>query len=123
MSTHTNTSELHPYRTLPAEFPRRPTRPVRVGNVIIGGGHPVVVQSMITEKTRDVPACVEAIVRMHRAGCEIVRVTAPTLQDAYAIGEIRAELNRRALPVALVADVHHDGTRIAVETAKHVDKV
>ncbi len=109
--------------TLPIEFPRWPTRPVRVGPVTIGGGHPVVVQSMITENTRDVPACVDAILRLHRAGCEIVRVTAPTLNDAYAIGEIRAELERRGQPVALVADVHHDGTRIAVEVAKHVHKV
>jgi len=105
------------------DYPRRPTRPVRVGNVIVGGGHPIVVQSMITENTRDVPACVEAILRLHRAGCELARVTAPTLQDAYAIGAIRAELARRGVPVALVADVHHDGTRIAVEVARHVDKV
>lgn len=104
-------------------LPRRKTRPVRVGNVVIGGGHPVVVQSMITEHTRDVPACVEAILRLHRAGCEIVRVTAPTLNDARAIGEIRSELQRRGTPVALAADVHHEGTRIAVEVAKHVDKV
>ncbi len=104
-------------------MPRRRTRPVRVGSVTIGGGHPVVVQSMITEHTRDVAACVEAILRLHRAGCELVRVTAPTLNDAHAIGAIRAELARRGTPVPLAADVHHEGTRIAVEVAKHVDKV
>ncbi len=104
-------------------LPRRRTRPVRVGNVIIGGDHPVVVQSMINVPTRNVAACVDAIERLYRAGCEIVRVTAPTMEDARAIGEIRALLKRRGLSVPLAADVHHDGTRIAVEVARHVDKV
>ncbi|MBI3944719.1 MAG: flavodoxin-dependent (E)-4-hydroxy-3-methylbut-2-enyl-diphosphate synthase, partial [Armatimonadetes bacterium] len=113
----------NPHRELAMEFPRWRTRPVRIGNVVIGGDHPVVVQSMITENTRDVDACVASIRRMHRAGCEIVRVTAPTLQDAHAIGRIRAELGRRGEPVALVADVHHEGARIAIEVAMHVDKV
>ncbi len=104
-------------------LPRRRTRPVRVGNVIIGGDHPVVVQSMINVPTRNVAACVYAIERLYRAGCEIVRVTAPTMEGARAIGEIRALLKRRGLSVPLAADVHHDGTRIAVEVARHVDKV
>ncbi len=104
-------------------LPRRRTRPVRVGNVIIGGDHPVVVQSMINVPTRNVAACVDAIERLYRAGCEIVRVTAPTMEGARAIGEIRALLKRRGLSVPLAADVHHDGTRIAVEVARHVDKV
>jgi (E)-4-hydroxy-3-methylbut-2-enyl-diphosphate synthase len=105
------------------EYPRRRTRPVRVGPIVIGGTAPIVVQSMITEDTRDVPACVEAIKRLADAGCELVRVTAPTLRDAYAIGEIQAELRRQGVPVPLVADVHHEGTQIAVEVARHVDKV
>lgn len=103
--------------------PRRRTRPVRVGRVVIGGGHPVVVQSMITEETRNVPACVQDILRLWEAGCEIVRVTAPSMMEARAIGEIRAELERRDSLVPLVADVHHQGASIAVEVAKHVDKV
>jgi (E)-4-hydroxy-3-methylbut-2-enyl-diphosphate synthase len=105
------------------EYPRRRTRPVRVGRVTIGGGHPVVVQSMITSYTRDVEACVAETLRMAAAGCEIVRITAPSLRDAQAIAEIRAELQRRGSEVPLVADVHHEGTKIAEEVAKHVDKV
>jgi (E)-4-hydroxy-3-methylbut-2-enyl-diphosphate synthase len=105
------------------EYPRWPTRPVRVGPIVIGGTAPIVVQSMITEDTRDVPACVQAIKRLADAGCELVRVTAPTMRDAYAIGEIQAELRRQGVPVPLVADVHHEGTQIAVEVARHVDKV
>lgn len=104
-------------------YPRRNTRPVRVGNVTIGGGHPVVVQSMTTAHTRDVDAVVTETVELWRAGCEIVRVTAPTMGDAVAIGEIRAKLDALGCPVPLAADVHHDGSKIAVEVAKHVDKV
>lgn len=104
-------------------YPRRPTREVRVGSVSIGGTHPIVVQSMITENTRDVQACVAAILRLHAAGCEIVRVTTPTMADARCLGAIKEELDRRGAPVPLVADVHHQGTDIAVEVAKYVDKV
>jgi (E)-4-hydroxy-3-methylbut-2-enyl-diphosphate synthase len=105
------------------EQPRRRTRAVRVGDAVIGGDAPILVQSMITEETRDVPACVEAIVRLYQAGCELVRVTTPTMSDARCLGEIRAELDRRGYRIPLVADVHHQGTDIAVEVAKYVDKV
>ncbi len=104
-------------------FPRRATRPVRVGSITVGGGHPVVVQSMITEETRNVPGCVEQIIAMHRAGSEIVRVTTPNMQEARCLGEIKAELKRRYQDVPLVADVHHQGSDIAVEVARYVDKV
>ncbi len=105
------------------EYPRRWTRPVRVGDKIIGGMAPVLVQSMITEDTRNVPAAVEQIIRMYEAGCELVRVTAPSIRDAQAIGEIKAELGRRGVNVPLVADVHHEGQQIALEVAKYVDKI
>jgi (E)-4-hydroxy-3-methylbut-2-enyl-diphosphate synthase len=107
----------------PTEFPRRRTRPVRVGPHIIGGNAPILVQSMITADTRNVPAAVAQIIELYENGCELVRVTAPTLRDAHAIGEIRAELQRRGIPVPLVADVHHEGQQIALEVAQYVDKV
>lgn len=103
--------------------PRRPTRAVRVGSVFVGSSHPVVVQSMITEETRDVEACVASILRLHRLGCEIVRVTTPTLADARCLGEIKQVLVQRGANVPLVADVHHQGSEIAVEVARFVDKV
>ena len=105
------------------EYPRRRTRPVPVGNAVIGGSAPVLVQSMITEDTRNIEGAVRQIIQMYEAGCELVRVTAPSIRDAQAIGEIRAELQRRGVPVPLVADVHHEGLPIALEVAKHVDKV
>jgi (E)-4-hydroxy-3-methylbut-2-enyl-diphosphate synthase len=104
-------------------YPRRITRPVRAGGVTIGGGNPVVVQSMITEETHNVPAAVEQIIAMHRAGSEIVRVTTPNMAEARCLADIRAALKRKYQDVPLVADVHHQGSDIAVEVARYVDKV
>ena len=105
-------------------FPtRRKTREVRVGNITIGGDNPIVVQSMTTAYTSDVEACVNQAVNLWRAGCELVRVTAPNLREAVAIGEIKDKLRAMGCDVPLVADVHHQGSDIAVEVAKHVDKV
>jgi (E)-4-hydroxy-3-methylbut-2-enyl-diphosphate synthase len=102
---------------------RRKTRPVKVGNVTIGGGHPVVVQSMINEDTMDIAGSIAAIRRLHEIGCEIVRVTVPSIGHAKAVGKIREQLEQTYQPVPLVADVHHNGMKIALEVAKHVDKV
>ena len=102
---------------------RRKTRPVPVGSVTIGGGHPVVVQSMINEDTLDIEGSVAAIRRLHEIGCEIVRVTVPSMAHAKALAEIKQKLAATYQPVPLVADVHHNGMKIALEVAKHVDKV
>jgi (E)-4-hydroxy-3-methylbut-2-enyl-diphosphate synthase len=102
---------------------RRKTRPVKVGNVTIGGGYPVVVQSMINEDTLDIDGSVAAIRRLHEIGCEIVRVTVPSIAHAKALAEIKQKLLATYQPVPLVADVHHNGMKIALEVAKHVDKV
>lgn len=102
---------------------RRQTRPVRVGNITIGGGYPVVVQSMINEDTMDIEGSVASIRRLHEMGCEIVRVTVPSVGHAKAVGEIKQKLAATYQPVPLVADVHHNGMKIALEVAKHVDKV
>ncbi|MEM9264035.1 MAG: (E)-4-hydroxy-3-methylbut-2-enyl-diphosphate synthase [Cyanobacteria bacterium P01_F01_bin.13] len=102
---------------------RRKTRPVPVGSVTIGGGAPVVVQSMINEDTLDIEGSVAAIRRLHEIGCEIVRVTVPSLGHAKALVKIKEKLAATYQPVPLVADVHHNGMKIALEVAKHVDKV
>ncbi|MFZ9849806.1 MAG: (E)-4-hydroxy-3-methylbut-2-enyl-diphosphate synthase [Vulcanococcus sp.] len=102
---------------------RRKTRSVRVGDVWIGSEHPVVVQSMINEDTLDIDGATAGIRRLHEAGCEIVRVTVPSLAHAKAMGEIRQRLESTYQPVPLVADVHHNGMKIALEVAQHVDKV
>lgn len=107
----------------PTTYPRRKTRPVRVGDVTIGGVHPVVVQSMCTEETHQIDAVVEQIIALHREGSEIVRVTTPNLAEAQCLEEIRAKVIERYRAVPLTADVHHQGSQIAVEAAKYVDEV
>lgn len=102
---------------------RRKTRTVAVGNVSIGSEHPVVVQSMINEDTLDVEGSVAAIRRLHEQGCEIVRVTVPSMAHARALADIKEKLAQTYQRVPLVADVHHNGMKIALEVAKHVDKV
>ena len=102
---------------------RRKTRSVRVGDVWMGSEHPVVVQSMINEDTLDIEGATAGIRRLHEAGCEIVRVTVPSLAHAKAMGQIRQRLIDTYQPVPLVADVHHNGMKIALEVAQHVDKV
>jgi (E)-4-hydroxy-3-methylbut-2-enyl-diphosphate synthase len=102
---------------------RRKTRPVKVANITIGGGYPVVVQSMINEDTLDIDGATAAIRRLHEIGCEIVRVTVPSVAHAQAVGEIKQKLLQTYQQVPLVADVHHNGMKIALEVAQHVDKV
>jgi (E)-4-hydroxy-3-methylbut-2-enyl-diphosphate synthase len=102
---------------------RRKTRPVPVGDITIGGGHPVVVQSMINEDTLDIEGSVNAIRRLHEIGCEIVRVTVPSLAHAHAMADIREKLRKIYQNVPLVADVHHNGMKIALAVADHVDNV
>jgi (E)-4-hydroxy-3-methylbut-2-enyl-diphosphate synthase len=114
------TSDQTPVDTM---IHRRQTRPVQVGTVTIGGGHPVVVQSMINEDTMDIEGATAAVRRLHEIGCEIVRVTVPSIAHATAVGKIKQKLAETYQPVPLVADVHHNGMKIALEVAKYVDKV
>lgn len=96
----------------------RTARPVKVGNLVLGGGNPVRVQSMTKTDTRDVEATVAQIMRLHAAGCELVRVAVPDGEAARVLGEIGS---RTAVP--LVADIHYD-YRLALEAlAQGVDKL
>ncbi|AFY40342.1 4-hydroxy-3-methylbut-2-en-1-yl diphosphate synthase [[Leptolyngbya] sp. PCC 7376] len=102
---------------------RRKTRPVKIGSVTIGSDFPVVVQSMINEDTLDIEGSVAGIRRLHEIGCEIVRVTVPSMAHAKSLAKIKEKLAATYQTVPLVADVHHNGMKIALEVAKHVDKV
>ncbi|MEX2244391.1 MAG: (E)-4-hydroxy-3-methylbut-2-enyl-diphosphate synthase [Fimbriimonadaceae bacterium] len=102
---------------------RRATKTCDVGGVKMGSGHLVVVQSMVTEETRNVEAVVEQVIALHKAGCEIVRVTTPTLGEAQCLEEITRKVAERHRKVPMTADVHHQGSNIAVEAAKYVDEV
>src|SRR5438876_2825853 len=99
-------------------FTRHKTREVRVGDKIVGGSHPIWVQSMTTTYTHDVEATVTEILRMEEAGCEIVRVTVPKKQDAAVLGEIK-----RRIHVPLICDIHFD-YKMALAALDHpIDKI
>src|SRR5262245_31115636 len=108
---------LDPYRPV-----RRPTRTVRIGDVAIGGAEPIRIQSMTVADTLATDAVVDEICTLARAGCEIVRVTAPTRSAAENLREIRARLRRAGVRVPLVADIHFT-PQAALIAAEHVDKV
>ncbi len=97
---------------------RKNTRAIDVGGIQIGGNDQIILQSMTTTKTRDVDATVKQIKQLKKAGCQIVRVAVPTLEDAKAIGAIKAQVN-----VVLVADIHFN-YRFALEAIEQgVDKI
>lgn len=89
----------------------------------MGSDFPVVVQSMITEETRNIEACVDQIINLAKIGCEVVRVTTPTLGEASCLEEIKAKVKERYRDVPMTADVHHQGSAIAVEAAKYVEEI
>ena len=101
---------------------RRPTREVRIGTTAVGGSNPIRVQSMLTSDTMDTAACVKETLGLVEVGCEIVRITAPTVKDARNLGVIREELLRVGCMVPLVADIHFK-PEAALEAALWVDKV
>jgi (E)-4-hydroxy-3-methylbut-2-enyl-diphosphate synthase len=111
----------------PFFFQRRSTREVVVGDpanggVIIGGNHPVVIQSMITCDTMDTAASVQQTLDLVAVGCQLVRITAPTVKDAANLEKIVAELRGRGCNVPIVADIHFK-PEAAMEAAKWVEKV
>ena len=106
----------------PWHYRRRLSREVRVGPVIIGGSHPIRVQSMITCDTMDTAACVRQSLDLAAAGCEIVRITAPTVKDAANLRLIVESLRAHGCPVPIVADIHFK-PEAAMEAARWVEKV
>ena len=103
-------------------YSRRKTIPVRVGDVLIGGDNPIVVQSMTTVDTMDTIGSVGQSIRMIESGCELVRITAPSIKEAENLRHIKAELRKRGYQTPLVADIHF--TPNAAElAARIVEKV
>src|SRR5207247_197172 len=90
----------------PLHYHRRGSREVRVGNVGIGGDNPIRVQSMITCDTMDTEASIQQTIELAEAGCEIVRITAPTVKDAANLQHIVCGLRERGCDVPIVADIH-----------------
>jgi (E)-4-hydroxy-3-methylbut-2-enyl-diphosphate synthase len=95
--------------------PRRASVAVDVGGVIVGGGAPVVVQSMTNTDTADVDATVAQVAALHRAGSELVRITVDRDESAAAVPKIRERLLRLGMDVPLVGDFHYIGHKLLAE--------
>ena len=110
------------YCRSPYTYSRREAREVRVGKVALGAAHPIRVQSMLTCDTMDTDKCVGQSLELVAVGCEIVRITAPTVKDAANLQDIANALRARGCDVPLVADIHFK-PEAAMEAAKWVEKV
>src|SRR4030095_1568381 len=98
--------------------PRHRTREVKVGDKIVGGDNPIWVQSMTTPDTHQLEAVLTEIHRLEEAGCEVVRVTVPKIEDAAALGEIK-----RRIKIPLICDIHFD-YKMALAAMDHpIDKI
>lgn len=97
---------------------RNETKVITIGNVKIGGGNPVAIQSMTNTKTEDVEATVQQILALEKAGCEIIRCAVPTMEAAEALKEIKKQIH-----IPLVADIHFD-YRLAIAAIENgADKI
>jgi (E)-4-hydroxy-3-methylbut-2-enyl-diphosphate synthase len=106
----------------PFVYRRRKTREVKVGAIGVGGDNPIRVQSMITCDTMDTDASIQQTIELANVGCEIVRITAPTVKDARNLEHIVKGLREHGCTVPIVADIHFK-PEAAMEAAKWVDKV
>ena len=105
-----------------SEYSRRPSGEVRIGRVVIGGGHPVAVQSMTNTDTNDTEACAAQIERIDRAGGGIVRLTAQGRREGENLANIVRRVREDGFDTAIVADIHFV-PEVAAIAAKYVDKV
>ncbi|MGH7937322.1 MAG: (E)-4-hydroxy-3-methylbut-2-enyl-diphosphate synthase [Chthoniobacterales bacterium] len=110
------------YCESPFVYQRRASREVMVGHIGVGGNNPIRVQSMITCDTMDTEASIAQTIELAEVGCEIVRITAPTVKDARNLEHIVRGLRERDCEVPIVADIHFKPDA-AMEAAKWVDKV
>lgn len=99
-------------------YTRNDTKEVSVGGVLIGGNHPIAIQSMCNTKTEDVDATVAQILELENAGCEIIRVAVPTMEAAQAISEIKKRIH-----IPLVADIHFDYRLALASIENGADKI
>ena len=95
---------------------------VKVGDVLIGGGNPIVVQTMCNTHTSDVEASVQQCIRLHKAGAQLIRLTVPSMSQVVSLKEIKSRLRKEGIGTPLVADVHFS-SEIAIAAAEVVEKV
>ena len=97
---------------------RENTKVIRIGDRVIGGGNPILIQSMTNTKTEDVEATVAQILALEKAGCEIIRSTVPTPEAAKALGEIKKRIH-----IPIVADIHFDYRMAIAAIENGADKI
>ena len=97
---------------------RNKTKKIQIGNVCIGGGERIAIQSMTNTKTEDVEACVAQILKLEKAGCDIIRVAVPTMEAAESIRKIKEQIH-----IPLVADIHFDYRLAIVAIENGADKI
>ncbi|MCI9400994.1 MAG: flavodoxin-dependent (E)-4-hydroxy-3-methylbut-2-enyl-diphosphate synthase [Lachnospiraceae bacterium] len=97
---------------------RNKTKVISIGDKVIGGGNPILIQSMTNTKTEDIAATIAQILKLQEAGCEIIRCTVPNLAAAQAIGEIK-----KAISIPLVADIHFDYQMAIAAMENGADKI
>ena len=97
---------------------RNNTKVIKIGDRVIGGGNPILIQSMTNTKTEDVEATVAQILRLEEAGCEIIRCTVPTMEAALALKEIKKQIH-----IPLVADIHFDYKMAIAAMENGADKI
>ncbi|MGD8781178.1 MAG: (E)-4-hydroxy-3-methylbut-2-enyl-diphosphate synthase [Ignavibacteria bacterium] len=113
---------LNKYCNSLTEYSRWKTREVKIGDVPLGGLNPIRIQSMTTTDTMNTVATAEQTIRMVEAGCEYVRITAPSIKEAKNLQNIKDELRRRGVNVPLIADIHFTPNAAEV-AARIVEKV
>ena len=97
---------------------REQTKVVKIGDRVIGGGNPILIQSMTNTKTEDVEATEAQILELEAAGCDIIRSTVPTLEAAKALGEIKKRIH-----IPIVADIHFDYRMAIAAIENGADKI
>lgn len=115
-------SENKKYCASLTSYQRRKTNTVKIGDVCLGGDYPIRIQSMTTTDTMDTQATVEQSIRMIEAGCELVRITAPSIKEAHNLENIKKELRLKGYQTPLVADIHFTPNAAEI-AARIVEKV
>ena len=94
------------------------SKAIRIGNKVLGGGNPVLIQSMCNTRTKDAESTIEQILALENAGCDIIRVAVPDMESADAIDKIKSKIH-----IPLVADIHFDYKLAIASIQNGVDKV
>ena len=115
-------AKANPFSLSHFSYRRIPSQIVHIGDIPLGGDYPIRIQSMTTTDTMDTMGTVAQTLQMVEAGCEYVRITAPSKKEAHNLANIKKELRKRACNVPLIADIHYTPNAAEI-AARIVEKV